>query len=116
MYVFWLVPPMIAFAYTGQDLASGAKLSIEQARGAALNAVPGTITDEELESQTGRSAVLKRDVNAAILEPARWWRSHPWRRVCANWHIRYHGDVGIYRKATAKARRPSPAGTRHVVP
>ena len=25
-----------------------------------------------------------------------------------------YGDAGIYRKATAKARRPSPAGTRHL--
>jgi hypothetical protein len=34
---------MISLAYTGQDLASGVKVSIEQARAAALNAVPGTI-------------------------------------------------------------------------
>jgi hypothetical protein len=57
---------MIALAYTGQDLASGAKVSIEKAGGAALNAVPCTITDEELESQTDRSAVFKQNVNAAI--------------------------------------------------
>jgi hypothetical protein len=64
-------------------------------------------------SQTSGPAHLKQNVNSVILEPTRWWRSHPWRRVRAYWHIRYHGDVGIYRKATAKARRPSPAGTRH---
>jgi hypothetical protein len=44
---------MIAFAYTGQELASGVKVSIEQARAAALNAVPGTITDQELEKEGG---------------------------------------------------------------
>jgi hypothetical protein len=60
--------------------------------------------------------VSKQNMNEVILKPARWWRSHPRRRVCANSHIRCHGDAGIYRKATAKARRPSPAGTRHVVP
>ena len=34
----------------GQELASGAKVSIEQARAIALKAAPGKITDQELES------------------------------------------------------------------
>ena len=44
-----LAPP--AFAYTGQKLAGEAKISIEQARGIALKAHPGKITDEELERE-----------------------------------------------------------------
>jgi uncharacterized membrane protein YkoI len=49
--------PIMAFAYSGQDLASGAKVSIEQARAAALKAVPGTITDQELEREGGGSGL-----------------------------------------------------------
>ena len=45
--------PMAAFAYTGQELASGAKVSIDQARAIALKAVPGKITDQELEKESG---------------------------------------------------------------
>jgi hypothetical protein len=42
-----------AFAYTGQELAKEAKVSITEARAIALKAHPGTITDEELERETG---------------------------------------------------------------
>ena len=44
-----------AFAYTGQNLASEAKISLEQARVIALKAHPGKITDEELEQEKGGS-------------------------------------------------------------
>jgi hypothetical protein len=37
-----------AFAYAGQELASGAQVTIDQARAIALKTVPGQITDEEL--------------------------------------------------------------------
>lgn len=55
-----------ALAYTGQDLAKEAKISIEQARQIALKAHPGQITDEELEHESGGSGLrysfdIKRD-------------------------------------------------------
>ena len=42
-----------AQAYTGQALASNAKVSIAEARTIALKAHPGKITDEELEQENG---------------------------------------------------------------
>jgi uncharacterized membrane protein YkoI len=46
-----------AFAYTGQELAGTAKLSLTQARAIALKAVPGTIADQELEKEDGGSGL-----------------------------------------------------------
>ena len=46
-----------AFAYTGQELAGKAKITIDQARSIALKARPGTITDEELEKEKGGSGL-----------------------------------------------------------
>jgi len=46
-----------AQAYTGQELASRAKISIAEARAIALKAHPGTITDEELERESGGSGL-----------------------------------------------------------
>ena len=45
-------PP--AAAYTGVELAKDAKVSITEARTIALKALPGKITDEELEKEKGR--------------------------------------------------------------
>jgi uncharacterized membrane protein YkoI len=45
------------FAYTGQQLAGEAKISLEQARVIALKAHPGKITDEELEQEKGGSGL-----------------------------------------------------------
>ena len=42
-----------ALAYTGQELAKDAKVSISEARAIALKAHPGLITDEELEREGG---------------------------------------------------------------
>jgi hypothetical protein len=42
-----------AMAYSGQELAGQAKVSITEARAIALKAHPGTITDEELEKEKG---------------------------------------------------------------
>jgi uncharacterized membrane protein YkoI len=42
-----------AAAYTGQELDGEAKITIDQARGIALKAHPGRITDEELEREDG---------------------------------------------------------------
>ncbi len=42
-----------AFGYTGEKLASQAKLSIDQAQAIALKARPGKITDKELEKEKG---------------------------------------------------------------
>ena len=44
-------------AYTGQQLAGKAKITIEQARAIALKAHPGKITDEELERERGGSGL-----------------------------------------------------------
>ena len=46
-----------SFAYTGQNFAKEAKISIEQARAEALKAHPGKITDEELEQEKGGSGL-----------------------------------------------------------
>ncbi len=40
-------------AYTGEELAKGAKVTLPQARAIALKAFPGKITDEELEKEKG---------------------------------------------------------------
>jgi len=45
--------PIGAFAYSGQELAGKAKVTIDEARSIALKARPGTITDEELEKEKG---------------------------------------------------------------
>jgi len=46
-----------SLAYTGQGLASKAKITIDEARTIALKARPGTITDEELEKEKGGSGL-----------------------------------------------------------
>jgi uncharacterized membrane protein YkoI len=50
-------PSAASFAYTGQELAGQAKVKLEQARAIALKAVPGRITDEELEKEPGGSGL-----------------------------------------------------------
>lgn len=45
--------PMPARAYTGQDPALKAKVTLMQARAIALTAAPGVITDQELEREAG---------------------------------------------------------------
>lgn len=52
-----LVAAYPALAYTGEALASKAKVTIAEARAAALKAHPGTITDEELERERGGSGL-----------------------------------------------------------
>jgi uncharacterized membrane protein YkoI len=51
------VPSSHSFAYTGENLAKGAKIGIDDARAIALKARPGTITDEELEREKGGSGL-----------------------------------------------------------
>ena len=46
-----------AMAYTGQEMAKHAKVSITEARAIALKAHPGKITDEELEKERGGSGL-----------------------------------------------------------
>jgi len=55
-----------AQAYTGEELAKDAKVNLQEARGIALKAFPGKITDEELEKERGGSGLrysfdIKRD-------------------------------------------------------
>jgi len=49
--------PIGAFAYSGQELAGKAKVTIDEARSIALKARPGMITDEELEKERGGSGL-----------------------------------------------------------
>lgn len=49
--------PTSSLAFTGQELAGKAKITIDQARSIALKARPGTITDEELEKEKGGSGL-----------------------------------------------------------
>jgi uncharacterized membrane protein YkoI len=49
--------PSDLVAYTGEKLAKGAKVSIEQARAIALQARAGAITDDELEREKGGSGL-----------------------------------------------------------
>ena len=51
------VLPSQLIAYTGEKLAKGAKVSIDQARAIALKAKPGTISDQELEREKGGSGL-----------------------------------------------------------
>jgi|ERR1700756_3033982 uncharacterized membrane protein YkoI len=46
-----------SLAYTGQELASKAKITIDEARAIALKARPGAVTDEELEKEKGGSGL-----------------------------------------------------------
>ena len=46
-----------ASAYTGEELAREAKISMTEARAIALKAHPGKITDEELEKEEGGSGL-----------------------------------------------------------
>jgi uncharacterized membrane protein YkoI len=52
-----LAATLPAMAYTGQELAKRAKISIAQARAIALKAHPGKIIDEELERENGGSGL-----------------------------------------------------------
>jgi uncharacterized membrane protein YkoI len=47
----------VAFAYTGEQLAPQAKVTLGQARAIALKARPGDITDQELEKEKGGSGL-----------------------------------------------------------
>jgi uncharacterized membrane protein YkoI len=49
--------PAGALAYTGQELAGTAKVTIDEARSIALKARPGDITSEELEKEKGGSGL-----------------------------------------------------------
>ena len=46
-----------AAAYSGENLAPRAKVSLVQARAIALKVFPGKITDEELETEAGGSGL-----------------------------------------------------------
>src|SRR5215468_4907352 len=47
----------VALAYTGEELAKDAKVTLSEARVLALKAFPGKITDEELEKEKGGSGL-----------------------------------------------------------
>ena len=65
------VPPSQVFAYTGEKLAKGAKVSIDEARAIALKAQPGTISDEELEREKGGSGLRYSFRPVCLQSPAR---------------------------------------------
>jgi hypothetical protein len=47
----------VVSAYTGEELAKYAKVTLPEARAIALKAFPGKITDEELEKERGGSGL-----------------------------------------------------------
>jgi uncharacterized membrane protein YkoI len=47
----------VVLAYTGEELAKDAKVTLPEARAIALKAFPGKITDEELEKEKGGSGL-----------------------------------------------------------
>jgi uncharacterized membrane protein YkoI len=47
----------VVSAYKGEELAKDAKVTLAEARAVALKAVPGKITDEELEKEKGGSGL-----------------------------------------------------------
>jgi uncharacterized membrane protein YkoI len=49
--------PIVAQAYTGQELAAETNVTLAQARSIALQVAPGTITDQELEHEPGGSGL-----------------------------------------------------------
>lgn len=55
--LFSMASAVNVFAYTGQQLAGEAKISLTEAREIALKAHPGKITDEELEQEKGGSGL-----------------------------------------------------------
>jgi uncharacterized membrane protein YkoI len=55
--ILFLLAAGTASAYTGREFAKEAKFSLEQARMIALKAMPGRITDEELEREKGGSGL-----------------------------------------------------------
>jgi len=57
MGVLFLAGASSVQAYTGEDLAKQAKVTISEARAIALKAHPGKITDEELEKEAGGSGL-----------------------------------------------------------
>jgi uncharacterized membrane protein YkoI len=52
-----LLPAGSAFAYTGEKLASQAKIAMADAQKIALKARPGKISDKELEREKGGSGL-----------------------------------------------------------
>ena len=69
VFVLLAGAPIAAFAYTGNELAAGAKVTMGRARAIALKAAPGKITKEELEKESGGSGlrysfVIKRGAKA----------------------------------------------------
>jgi uncharacterized membrane protein YkoI len=62
-----LAATLPAMAYTGQELAKRAKISIAQARAIALKAHPGKIIDEELEKEKGGSG-LRYSFDCAVTQ------------------------------------------------
>ncbi|MFM0327610.1 PepSY domain-containing protein [Caballeronia glebae] len=52
-----LATSIAAFGFTGDQYAREARISIAQARAAALKAHPGKIADEELEKEPGGSGL-----------------------------------------------------------
>lgn len=55
--LFFMASVVNASAYTGQQLAREANISMAEARVIALKAHPGKITDEELEREKGGSGL-----------------------------------------------------------
>ena len=60
--------PVSAFAWSGENLAPKAKITMEQATAIALKARPGTVTDRELERERGGSGLrYSFDIKSAAI-------------------------------------------------
>jgi uncharacterized membrane protein YkoI len=57
IFALMLAIPTYALAYEGQEMAGTAKVTMEEARKIALQALPGDITSEELEKESGGSGL-----------------------------------------------------------
>ena len=68
--------PSYLVAYTGEKLAKGAKIGIEQARAIALRSRAGAITDEELEREKGGRAFVTPSTSRATVRcmKSEWMR------------------------------------------
>src|SRR5690348_751431 len=76
--------PTAAQAYSGQELAGKARVTLAQAREIALKAAPGTITDQELEREPAAAGcairstsceITRQSKSASMPRPARSWRT-----------------------------------------
>ena len=99
-------------AYTGQELAGKAKITIEQARAIALKAHPGQITDEELERERGGSGLrYSFDIKNGARH-ARGRRRRKNRAGCSRTKPKVPTPIDTIRQGRSRSRRGRPPSRR----